>query len=174
MTGGGAMYTPPEYGYGSAQRSRQPEAQRMRDSGPLLIVRPPKDRTPHVCGSVEPSLAPSCRGVAYGVPRARSQRHSTKSLERPRGPYGMHCRVEISALWNARADSLSRRYEICVNYFDVCADIKSALASGQIWYRTYGIVRPSHPRTVGLWITRRSRRHMVERCNWEGDGRSPP
>ena len=44
MTGGGAMYTPPEYGYGSAQHSRQPEAQRMRDSGPLLIVRPPKDR----------------------------------------------------------------------------------------------------------------------------------
>ena len=50
----------------------------MRDSGPLLIVRPPKDRTPHVCGSVEPSLAPSCRGVAYGVPRARSQRHSPR------------------------------------------------------------------------------------------------
>ena len=97
-----------------------------------------------------------------------------KSLEQPRGPYGMYCRVEISALWNARADSLSRRYAICVNYFDVCADIKSALALGQIWYRTYGIVRPSHPRTAGLWITRRSRRHMVERCNWEGDGRSPP
>src|SRR6266567_8452049 len=29
-------------------------------------------------------------------------------------PYGMYCRVEISALWNARADSLSRRYAICV------------------------------------------------------------
>ena len=42
----------------------------MRDSGPLLIVRPPKDRTPHVCGSVEPSLAQSCR-ASHMVCRGR-------------------------------------------------------------------------------------------------------
>src|SRR6266702_4764649 len=113
MTGGGAMYTPP--GIWIRIRTAQPptEAQRMRDSGPLLIVRPPKDRTPHVCGSVEPSLAQSCRGVAYGVPRARSQRHSTRVSNGRVAHYGMYCRVEISALWDARAESLSRRYAIC-------------------------------------------------------------